>query len=298
MMSIGACANLRRLLRPAMLACAALVTAAAFAAEPAKFAIIEWVQGSVEILNANGQARPARVSEGVLAGETVVTGKDGELHVRTEDAGFVAFRTNTQVRIDSYLAKGGKDDNMALSLVKGALRSITGWLGRQNSANYSVRTATATVGIRGTDHETHYVPPPGPNDPPSTTPPGTYDKVVTGATVIQNMGGQVMIAAGQTGHAPHDARSAPRLLDRAPAIYRPGSNDARIETRKKELAREVEARIQERVNDIKDALKDLRDDKDERDLKDLKELKDAKDRVDPEAVRKAIERKRRKAAEK
>jgi len=32
-------------------------------------------------------------------------------------------------------------------------------------------------------------------------------------------------------------------------------------------------------------------------LKDLKELKDAKERVDPAAARKAIERKRRKAAE-
>ncbi len=297
MISFDACANLRRILRPAMLACAALMTPAAFAAEPAKFAVIEWVQGSVDILNANGQARPARLSEGVLAGETVVTGKDGELHVRTEDAGFVAFRSNTQVRIDSYLAKGGKDDNMALSLVKGALRSITGWLGRQNSANYSVRTPTATVGIRGTDHETHYVPPPAPNDPPSATPPGTYDKVVSGATVIQNTGGQVMIAAGQTGHAPHDARSTPRVLDRAPGIYRPGNNDARIDMRKKELAREVESRIQERVNEIKDAAKDLKDGKDERDLKDLKELKDAKDRVDPAAARKAIERKRRKAAE-
>jgi hypothetical protein len=276
---------------------------ALWAATPVRFGIIEWATGPAEIINANGQARPARASEPVLSGETVQTGPGGELHVRTEDSAFVAFRQNTQVRIDSYLATGGAEDNFAVSLLRGAMRSVTGWLGRKNPAAYRVRTPTATVGIRGTDHETHYVPP-HPGTDANLPAPGTYDKVNSGGTTLRNMGGQIDIGPNQSAHAPNDGRTAPRVLDRAPNIFRPGMNDSRIEMRKMELAREIEARLQERPGSPKDLkelkeLKDAKDAKDGNEAKDVRDAKDAKEAkgADKDDARKAAERKRRKPGE-
>jgi hypothetical protein len=286
-----------------MLAMLLFAAGPVLAADPPKFAMIEWVTGPVEILNARGQARPARVSEAIISGETVQTGSGGEMHVRTEDTGVIAFRPNSQVRIDSYLAKGGKDDNLALTLLRGALRSVTGWVGRTNPSGYSVRTPTATVGIRGTDHETHYVPPHAGTDP-NLPPAGTYDKVISGSTVLQNGAGQTVIGANQSAHAPNDAKSAPRLLDRTPSIYRPGNNEGRLEMRKAELAREIETRLQDRIKEQREAkeakdLKDSKEDKDAKDAKDGKDTKDSKDARDPKDLKdKAADKKRRRPTDK
>ena len=257
----------------------------ASAADPALYARIEFVEGEVSIFDARNEPRPARSAGVILAGETIVTGPNGELHARTEDAGFVAFRPNTRVRIDSYLAAGGKDDNVAVSLVTGALRSITGWIGRLNPGGYRIKTANATVGIRGTDHETHYIAS-SPGGDPGATAPGTYDKVNAGATLLQNNAGQLLINAGQAAHAAHDGKSSPRLLDRAPPIFKPGKNEPRIESRRTELSREIETRLQDRINEL-------------RDTHDLKDLKDMKDKIDPDdARRKIIEKRKRRAADK
>lgn len=290
------CLPWRRLRVHQILFSAALLLMAdlAWAEGPARFGIIEWSTGPAEIINANGQSRLARATEPVLSGETVLTGPAGELHVRTEDSAFIAFRQNTQVRIDSYLAKGGSDDNFAVTLLRGAMRSITGWLGRKSPNNYRVRTPTATIGIRGTDHETHYVPP-HPGTDASLPAPGTYDKVNTGGTILRNMGGELAIGPNQSAHAPNDGRTSPRLLDRAPSIYRSGMNDSRIETRKMELAREIEARLQDRPGSAKD-LKDLKELKEAKEGGETKDARDAKDSkgLDKDDVRKAADRKRRK----
>ncbi|MBL8520347.1 MAG: FecR domain-containing protein [Betaproteobacteria bacterium] len=283
-----------------LLAAWALGAGMAIGAEPARFGLIEWVSGPVDIVNAHGQSRPARASEPVVSGETVQTGRGGELHLRTEDSAFVAIRQNSQVRIDSYLASGKEGDHVAMSLLHGALRSVTGWIGRKNPAGYRLRTPTATIGIRGTDHETHYVPPHAGTDP-NLPAAGTYDKVNSGGTTLRNAGGEIAIGPNQSAHAPHDGRTQPRLLERAPAIFRPGMNDARIDMRKAELAREVEARLQERGRDPKDLkeLKELKDSKDGREAGEAKDAaREAKDRAGrDEGTRKAPDRVRRKSGD-
>jgi hypothetical protein len=256
----------------------------AFAADPVRFARIEIAEGMVNIVDAKGQSRAARVGEAIYAGETVRTARGAELQARTEDSGLLVFRPDSEVRIDAYLASGRKDDTIAMSLLRGALRSVTGWIARANNANYRLRTPVATVGVRGTDHETHYVPPPAAGEAAPSAPPGVYDKVNSGATVLENAAGKLVINAGQTAHAAHDARSAPRVVDRTPAIFRRGNNEERIEARKMELAREIETRMRERLPEGKE----LPDADKLKDLKELKESKDAtsaKDTVDAKAVR-------------
>lgn len=197
---------------------------------------VEFVEGPVQIVNAGGQSRGARVGETVLEGESMVTGANGELHVRTDDRGLVALRPGTRIKVEIYRAMGDAEDRTVLSLVAGTLRTISGWIGRYQPHNYQLRTPNATIGIRGTDHEPLYVPP-GEKSPVAA---GTYDKVNSGLTFIETPAGRVFIDPNRAGFAPHEGNAAPELLDKVPAVYRPTKNEERIRKRKEELSKEMD----------------------------------------------------------
>ena len=211
------------------------------------FSHVEFTEGRASIIDAKGQSRAARVGEKVIEGETLVTGSDGELHARTDDHGLIALRANTRVKVEVYRAAGDDDDRSVLSLVGGTLRSLTGWIGKYRPANYLVKANTATIGIRGTDHEPLVI---APGD--KQGPAGTYDKVNAGSTYIQNATGRVDIAAGHAGFAPHDGKFAPRALEKVPDAYKATRNEGRINARKEELAREVEQHRLERQKETKE----------------------------------------------
>ena len=213
-------------------------------ATPAVFAAniagqVELVEGEVKVIGSNGAERVPQVGENVMEGDTLQSGKTGELHMRMQDNGFIAVRANTKIKIETYQAKGTDSDSSVFSLLAGTFRSITGWIGKYNRKNYSIRTPTSTIGIRGTDHEPMYIPEPGPGET-TETPPGTYDKVNTGSTVIENPLGRVEVQPNQVGYAPHKLR--PKLLDKVPGIFRPGRNERRIEEKKEHLQKNMEER--------------------------------------------------------
>jgi len=234
----------------------------------AVYAHIELVAGVVSIFDVKGQSRIPRVNDIIEVGETVVTGRNGELQARTDDHGFIAFRPNTKMKIESYLAHGGKEDNVVISLLYGTLRSITGWIGKSNPENYAIRTPSATIGIRGTDHEPNVILPPGAGETQSAA-PGTYEKVNAGTTVVKNASGQTVVNANQAAFAPHDPKAAPKVLERIPEIYKPTANEARIEERSKELGKEVEAKRLEKQKELKE-LKEAKEDAHKKNSKEKK----------------------------
>lgn len=203
---------------------------------------VDFVEGTAEIIDAKGKARASRTGEKIFEGETMRTGVDGEMHVKTSDHALVALRANTRIKIEIYRAEGDAEDTSVLSLVGGTLRSITGWIGKYHPNRYSLKTSNATLGIRGTDHEPLYVPP----GEKSSVAPGTYDKVNAGSTFIETGAGRIAIEKGRAGFAPHDAKIPPKLLDRIPEVYRPTRNEERIRKRKDELEREIDTARLER----------------------------------------------------
>jgi hypothetical protein len=202
---------------------------------------VELVEGATEIVDAKGQLRVPRAGDKVFEGETMRTGSDGELHLKTSDHGLVALRSNTQIKVEVYRADGDAEDTSVVSLLSGTLRTISGWIGKYQPRRVMIKTTVATIGIRGTDHEPLYVAP-GDKGP---VPAGTYDKVNTGATYIETAAGRIEVEKGRAGFAPHDGKTAPRVLDRIPEVYRPTRNEERIHKRKAELERELEkARVE------------------------------------------------------
>lgn len=185
---------------------------------------IQFTAGEAKIQNAKQVERLAKKGEEVDQGDTIVTGANGSVQVALADGGLLAVRPNTQMRIDAYAYSGKADDKnnkSFFSLARGAFRSITGAIGKNNKEAYRVETPGATMGIRGTDHEPAVIlpPPPGlPPLPPDAPRPGTYDRVNSGQTFIQTPGGFILINPNQAGFAPAGG-GAPVILPNVPSFY-------------------------------------------------------------------------------
>ena len=215
------------------------------------YGTVELVEGSVQIVDPQGGRRTPRVSDTVSEGDLVITGRDGELHLRTDDHGFMALRGGTRFRIDAYAAHGDANDKTVVTLLEGALRSITGWIGKANPRSYSVRTGSATIGIRGTDHETTVILPPEAGQP-ALAAPGTYDKVNTGSTVLSTEKSAVVLQPNQAAFAEHGGSNPPRRLDAIPSFYKATPHEGRIEERRETLAREMEAHRTARQKEVQE----------------------------------------------
>jgi hypothetical protein len=180
------------------------------------------VIGDVRVLNPGGDRRPERGEE-VREGETILTGAGALTQIRLADGGMLSVRGDTEMKFDrfSHAGENDRESSMFISLLKGGFRSVTGLIGRLNRGGYRITTPSATIGIRGTDHEPVVVPPP----PPGVTPqvaPGTYDRVNSGETLMQNRQGATQIVGpNQVGFVAIDG-SAPVLLPQLPPIYRAG----------------------------------------------------------------------------
>ena len=202
---------------------------------------LDLVVKDVRILQAGKPARTARPGDVVMEGDTLVTGNDAEAHLTMSDTGFLALRANTRIQILSFKADGGDDDHGVINLFSGALRSITGWIGKFNRPSYKLRTPTATIGIRGTDHETRYIPPGS-----SEGEPGTYDKVFVGETTIQSDTGQTAVSVDHAGYAPNQGSQQPQVLPRIPGFFKPGPHEDLINKKHEEIQKMIIRRRDER----------------------------------------------------
>ncbi|MDQ5945248.1 MAG: hypothetical protein QG619_668 [Pseudomonadota bacterium] len=208
---------------------------------------VEEVQGDARIYDPASNMRPAKIGEIVNEGDSIVTGADGEVHLAMEDEGQIALRPNTRMRIAKYKAEGGSSDTSIIALVQGALRSVTGWIGKYNPKGYAIRTPTATIGVRGTDHETMVIAKGG-----SDGEAGTYDKVNHGATLLSTQHGQTEVRPNQAGFVSLSGKSKPRVLSSVPTFFRPAGLDNRFQNLHEKVRQQVDTKRSQRIETIKE----------------------------------------------
>lgn len=170
-------------------------------------------RGSVEA-QSNGRSRLLAKGDPVCVGETIVTPQSGTLEIRMTDDGLVAVRPETQLKIEQFAYAGTSKDMSVFSLLKGAGRFVTGKLGKLYPQNDLIRTPTATIGVRGTDHEATVILP----SDRSSFRSGTYDKVNQGITFIRTEKGEIDIRPNQVGLAV-STEAIPVLLKDIPDFY-------------------------------------------------------------------------------
>ncbi len=216
---------------------AAAADAATSTLPPARFAIVWRISG--EVTASAGDAGPTRVlrqNDMIFVGERVRSAAGSEAVLKTGDAGVIAIRPQAEFFAEQFAAEGRPTDTFALRLIKGGLRVVTGWIGRSNRAQYKISTITATIGVRGTDHEPYEVP-----DELAkviTVDAGTYDKVNRGGTTLAVGDNKIDVDPGKVGFAKAAPRvrtrglftiALPVLLAKVPDFYVPGQFDDEVD---------------------------------------------------------------------
>lgn len=193
--------------------------AAAGPFQPARVAgQVVLAEGDALHFDRTGALRSVRAGDQIFEGDRLLTGTDGELHLAMGDGGYIAVRPATELRIDLFRADGRSGDRSEISLIKGSLRTVTGWIGSAGGA--LIRTFDATIGVRGTDHEPLVVPVGS-----ARGEPGTYDRVHAGATYMETPQGTVDVRAGEAGFVPRGQGLPPEVLRVVPTLYQPSHND-------------------------------------------------------------------------
>src|SRR5262245_36350058 len=121
---------------------------AAFAGEAAAAAArVDFAAGGATVSNRGGQTRTLTRGLELDSGDTVRTSGDGRAQLRFTDGSYVSLQPNTDFAISEYKFEGKDDDRGFFGLVRGAMRTVTGAVGRVNRNSYRITTPTATVGI-------------------------------------------------------------------------------------------------------------------------------------------------------
>jgi len=134
-------------------ALAALALALPQGALAAKAGEVTHLSGAVVARKADGRSQILGVKSEVAEGDVIATAENSYARVKFADGTETVLRPATQVKVDSFSFQEQRPqaDNVALSLLKGGMRAVTGLLARRNPASFRVATPSATIGIRGTN---------------------------------------------------------------------------------------------------------------------------------------------------
>jgi hypothetical protein len=179
----------------------ALISAAYAGQVDALAGRVDFTTTGVTVTGRDGRARPLARGAELDTGDTVRTGTDGRAQIRFTDGSYVSLQPNTDFAISEYEYKGKADgsERSFYGLVRGAMRTVTGAIGRVNRNAYRITTPTATVGIRGTGGVIQVL-----NDG-STLVIGT-----SGIWSLTNPAGSIDVPAGVSGLSPSDPNTPPQ----------------------------------------------------------------------------------------
>ena len=207
---------------------------------------IELADGNILIDGKDGRSRLPVVGENVYEGDTITTFANAEVHLHMADGAQFIVREDSKITLFEYVADGGSEDRSLVALAKGAMRSITGWIGQFNRTKYRIRTPLVTIGVRGTDHEPSHL---LPGDPRGE--PGSYDKVNEGSAFMETKQGIVEVPKNRAAFHSASARAAPRLLRTVPAFFKPGRHEQRFLARAQETRKAIPQRRLERQDFVR-----------------------------------------------
>ena len=223
-------------------ACIAMVFGFACSAQAAdvsqqSYAIVLRLGGTVTAeQGAPTNSRKLQIGDAVFVGERIQAEANSEALLKTTDSGYIALRPRGAFLVEQFAANRLDSDNISIRIFQGGLRLLTGWIGKLNPEGFRIATPSATIGIRGTDHEPFVV-----TEELAISmgqPAGTYDKVNSGATVLEVNSKSAGIEPGRVGFVrlvkPSRDRSLltlllPVLLDKVPDFFVPGMFDGELD---------------------------------------------------------------------
>ncbi len=182
------------------------------------------------------QPRTLNMGDAVFLGERIQAQAGGEAVLETGDSGYIALRPGSSFSVEQFAVHNQQTDHILIRLSQGGLRLLSGRIAQRNPKGYRIFTPTATIGIRGTDHEPYVV-----TEQLASVmaqPAGTYDKVNSGGTRLEANSQSVDIDPGRVGFVPQPRRvknrtlmtlMMPVLLEKVPEFFVPGQFDGELD---------------------------------------------------------------------
>ena len=133
---------------------AALLALAAAQVEAAPAAVVEGVQMPAWVERAGiGAARRLPLAPGMelRGGDELRTGAGARVYVKLAEGSLIKLGENASLRILDLAPDRGGFFKAALNVLEGAFRFTTDLLAKQRRRDVSIRVASVTAGIRGTD---------------------------------------------------------------------------------------------------------------------------------------------------
>lgn len=194
--------------------------------------VVSHLSGPLFAQGGNGAMRTLAVDSVVEEGDTLVTEKNTYARLKLKDGAEIVLKPASQLKIQRYLydEKRPEADAAALNLVKGGLRTLTGWIGKRGDRGaYKLEAGTATIGIRGTVFTAELC-----QSDCEARPDGLYVEVSEGAVSVGNAAGLAVVVAGQNSYVadrqtppvPVPANQPPAPFTPPPAVGQPGSGAA------------------------------------------------------------------------
>ncbi len=120
-------------------------------------ATVEFVWGMAYALSSSGEKRELQKGSLIDVGDTVVS-ETARLQLRFTDGGFVSLAPHSEFRVNAYSYSGKPDgsERIAMELMKGGLRTVSGLIGKAIQSAYEMKTKVSTIGIRGTEYTVVY----------------------------------------------------------------------------------------------------------------------------------------------
>lgn len=221
-------------------------------AQDAPAGTVQRTEGFVRLVGVN--ERTAAAGTVIREGDRMITTPNSDAIVKLADGAVIAVRANSELLFaqQRFNVREPRDSSSVMELVRGALRQVTGLIGKAQPGNVRVQTATATIGVRGTDFETVQI------DTQSVAmgtslQPGNYTQVYSGATLVEGRGSggseRVEVRAGQTSFSPDRGFGASTpfgLLSSVPSgIFRGGRFDGQLGGVQRQMMQEINNQMRE-----------------------------------------------------
>ena len=129
-----------------------LAQASANSVLPATARVVQ-LAGAMVAVSDTGERRQVLAGGPAYKGDTLETPAGAQAVLVFRDDTRVTVAANTRIRIEdfTYDSRSPGEGSFSLGLLKGGIRALTGLIGKARPAGVRFSTATATVGIRGTE---------------------------------------------------------------------------------------------------------------------------------------------------
>ena len=127
-------------------------------ADPAQFS--EWVGPDVgdvvrkrgELVTRSGALRTSiGAGDDITFGSRLLTGERTRAEVELVDGSRLFLGDHSEIVVDEFVYDPGRKSRGTLTLLKGAIRMVSGRINKVSDGSLALNTPVATIGIRGTD---------------------------------------------------------------------------------------------------------------------------------------------------